>query len=109
MIEVKKIRIFQDPLYNENKTEGLTIALNDIWATQVLIKELKNTGNHYTCKYEVILWDHFGLDLPDMEKVFNIIPSVGETFVTWFILQHLRGYKPFVTKIKFEKEFNGTF
>ena len=44
-----------------------------------------------------------------MEKVFNIIPSVGEAFVTWFILQHLRGYKPFITKIKFEKEFEGTF
>lgn len=42
-----------------------------------------------------------------MEKLFNIIPSVGETFVCWFILQHLRGYKPFVTKITFEKEFNG--
>ncbi|NHN28153.1 DUF3289 family protein [Flavobacterium jejuense] len=105
----QKNKNFSRPIYNENKTEGLTIALNDIWATQVLIKELKNTGNNYTCKYEVILWDHFGLDLPDMEKVFNIIPSVGETFVTWFILQHLRGYKPFVTKIKFEKEFNGTF
>ena len=43
-----------------------------------------------------------------MEKVFNIIPSVGETFVCWFILQHLRGYKPFITKIAFEKEFSGT-
>lgn len=62
---------------------------------------------NYTAKYQVILWDHFGLDIPDMEKLFNIIPSVGETFVCWFILQHLRGYKPFITKITFEKEFNG--
>ena len=53
------------------------------------------------------LWDHFGLDDDDMEKVFNIIPSVGETFVCWFILQHLRGYKPFVTKVTFEKAFKG--
>jgi len=104
-----KNKTFSRPIYNVNKTEGLTIALNDIWATQIVIKELKNTNTTYKCKYEVILWDHFGLDLPDMEKVFNIIPSVGETFVTWFILQHLRGYKPFVTKIKFEKEFEGTF
>lgn len=105
----QKNKNFTRPIYNVNKTEGLTIALNDIWATQIVIKELKNTSKDYTCKYEVILWDHFGLDLPDMEKVFNIIPSVGETFVCWFILQHLRGYKPFVTKIKFEKEFKGTF
>ncbi|MDR3025151.1 DUF3289 family protein [Chryseobacterium sp.] len=55
----------------------------------------------------VTLWDHFGLDLPDMEKKFNIIPSLGEVFVCWFILQHLRGYKPFITKITFTKEFTG--
>lgn len=43
-----------------------------------------------------------------MEKIFNIIPSVGEIFVCWFILQHLRGYKPFITKITFEKELIGS-
>lgn len=102
-----KNKNFSRPIYNINKTEGLTIALNDIWATEVNILELKNENNKYSCKYEVILWDHFGLDKPDMEKVFNIIPSVGETFVCWFILQHLRGYKPFLTKIKFEKTFAG--
>ena len=29
-------------------------------------------------------------------------------FCAWFILQHLRGYKPFITKTAFEKEFSGT-
>lgn len=72
-----------------------------------MLKELKLIDDNYTAKYEVTLWDHFGLDLPDMEKVFNLIPSVGETFVTWFILQHLRGYKPFITKMTFEREFSG--
>ena len=43
-----------------------------------------------------------------MEKIFNIIPSIGETFVCWFILQHLRGYKPFITKITFERELIGS-
>lgn len=104
-----KSKNFTRPVYNENKTEGLTIALNDIWSTEITLKELKSSNdNTYIGKYEVILWDHFGLDKPDMEKIFNIIPSVGETFVTWFILQHLRGYKPFLTKIKFEKEFKGS-
>ena len=36
------------------------------------------------------------------------LAPAGETFVCWFILQHLRGYKPFITKIAFEKEFSGT-
>lgn len=104
---------FNKPAYiwskNWNVLRGETIALNDIWATEIILKELNfKDKNSYSAKYQVILWDHFGLNLTDMEKVFNIIPSVGETFVCWFILQHLRGYKPFITKIAFEKEFSGT-
>ncbi|WP_118975042.1 DUF3289 family protein [Taibaiella koreensis] len=98
---------FSRPIYNNDKTGGLTIALNDIWATEVILTKLDYADGNYTAKYRVTLWDHFGLDKPDMEKIFNIIPSVGEAFVCWFILQHLRGYKPFLTKITFEKEFKG--
>ena len=57
-------------------TDGLTIALNDIWASEVLLKELNFEGNNYTAKYEVILWDYFVLDLPDMKKIFNVILKV---------------------------------
>ncbi|RZJ56197.1 MAG: DUF3289 family protein [Flavobacterium sp.] len=111
-----KKKEFTKPTYSYGKwnevptkaTDGLTIALNDIWAAEVLLKELEFAGDNYIAKYEVILWDHFGLDLPDMEKIFNVIPSVNETFICWFILQHLRGYKPFFTKIKFEKKFDGS-
>ena len=28
-------------------------------------------------------------------------------FAAWFTLQHLRGYKPFITKMRFQKQFNG--
>lgn len=88
---------------------GETIVLNDIWASEIILRELSFTNNeNYTAKYEVTLWDHFGLNLTDMEKIFNIIPSIGETFVCWFILQHLKGYKPFITKITFEKEFKNS-
>ena len=72
-----------------------------------MLKELHFEDDNYTAKYEVILWDHFGLDLPDLEKKFNIIPLAKETFICWFILQHLRGYKPFLTKIQFKKQFKG--
>jgi hypothetical protein len=102
---------FSKPIYSydnlSNVTGGLTIALNDIWAAEVMLTELHFDKDNYKGKYQVTLWDHFGLDLPDMEKVFNLIPSVGETFLTWFILQHLRGYKPFITKMTFEREFSG--
>ena len=28
-------------------------------------------------------------------------------FAAWFTLQHLRGYKPFITKMHFQKQFKG--
>ncbi len=88
---------------SNNLLEGRTLALNDIWATEIILKELKNNGDNYTVKYQVTLWDNFGLDKPDMQKFFYY----GAGFRAWFVLQHLYGYKPFVTKITFEKEFKG--
>lgn len=35
------------------------------------------------------MFDHFGLDYPDIEKYDYDI------FIAWFILQHFRGYKPY--------------
>ncbi|WP_194765673.1 DUF3289 family protein [Tamlana sp. I1] len=103
---------FSKPKYSYDKgywdaTKGLTIALNDIWATEVILTQLKNKEENYTIKYQITLWDHFGLDLPDMRKRFNSYFSVKEAFICWFVLQHLRGYKPFVTKMTFEREFKG--
>lgn len=90
-----------------NVLRGETITLNDIWATEVFITDYHRTEEDYTIKYTVTLWDHFGLDIPDMEKIFNVVPSANEAFACWFVLQHLRGYKPFITKITFEQEFKG--
>ncbi|WP_299261482.1 DUF3289 family protein [uncultured Aquimarina sp.] len=86
---------------DNNLFRGLTIAVNDIWSYEVSIIEYTRKGNGYDIKYEVIYWDHFGLDLPDMQKFY----SLGAGFRGWFFLQHVRGYKPFLTKITFEKEF----
>ena len=80
---------------------GKIIALNDIWTTEVILKELKTGGDTCMVSYQVTLWDHFGLDKPDMEKFY----SYGSGFRAWFVLQHLFGYKPFLTKIQFEKQF----
>lgn len=102
---IEKGKDFTRPIYNNDTFGGLRIALNDIWASEVSITNATLIDENY-CEidYSVILWDHFGLDLPDMEKVFNIIPSVGECFVCWFILQHLRGYRPFITKIPINRK-----
>ena len=34
--------------------------------------------------------------------------NMAQGFCSWFILQHLRGYKPFITKITFERELIGS-
>jgi hypothetical protein len=100
---------FTRPIYNSwtNRIGGLTIATNDIWSTEVAITGYKLEGKEYKVEYRITLWDHFGLDKPDMEKIHNLTPIAAETFICWFILQHLRGYKPFITKIQFERTFEG--
>jgi hypothetical protein len=67
-----------------------------------MLKNYNRTDNNYEATYEITLWDHFGLDLNDIRK-FNFWAG----FRAWFILQHLRGYKPFITKVQFEKTFTG--
>lgn len=89
----------------KNATQGYTIALNDIWSTEVVIKDYELNGNSYKGSYRVTLWDHFGLDAPDPDA--GKVAAYGAGFRTWFILQHFRGYKPFITKITFTKEFKG--
>lgn len=86
---------------NWNVLRGETIALNDIWATEVILKELKIENDDCTVIYKITFWDHFGLDLPDLEKFY----SFGAGFRAWFILQHIYNCKPFLTKIQFEKRF----
>lgn len=98
---------FSSPAYtykkNWNVLRGETIALNDIWATEVYLQTLVfDKSGEIKGKYKVILWDHFGLDKPDLEKFY----SLGAGFRAWFILQHIYAYKPFLTKIVFEREFS---
>jgi hypothetical protein len=91
----------------ENTFVGATIALNDIWATEVTITEydLNECTRKYTGKFQVTLWDHFGLDVDDIK--WYKAAGYLECFMTWFILQHFRGYKPFITKITFDWKFSG--
>lgn len=81
---------------------GLTICMNDTWAYEIkLIKFNKFDNGNYEATYKIALYDHFGLDMPDIEKKYYYLMG----FRYWFILQHIRGFKPFVTKVEFEKTF----
>lgn len=89
----------------KNTFTGITIATNDIWATEVIVKKYTLNNKSYEMIYQVTLWDHFGLDAPDLAA--NKTAAYGSGFRAWFILQHLRGYKPFITKITFERNLKG--
>ena len=89
-----------------NIISGLTIMVNDTWAYKVVISYFNtNDGINYEIKYKVILYDHFGLDMPDLQAHPERLALAG--FKAWFVLQHIRNYKPFITEIAFEKTFKG--
>lgn len=93
----------------KNVLGGRTIATNDVWAREVHLQSFCWTGEYeYKGTYEITFWDHFGLDKPDLEKFFNIVPLIWEVFACWFLLQHCYAKRPFITKISFVKEFSGS-
>jgi Protein of unknown function (DUF3289) len=84
---------------------GLTICINDTWAYEIFITNfIWNSELDYTVSYKVILYDHFGLDLPDLQvNTYYVLAG----FRAWFVLQHLRSFQPFITRVEFDKTLKG--
>lgn len=80
---------------------GLTICMNDTWSYEVLVTKKKEVDDKINITYKIKLFDHFGLDKPDVQKIYKY----GAGFRAWFVLQHARNYKPFITEVEFEKSF----
>lgn len=96
-----------------DKFWGPTIAINDTWAYDVDIQNYTPSADGtYTAELRVILYDHFGLDVPDLDislwKPFKPYGLAG-LFRAWFILQHVRGYRPFITVIDTIHPIEGRF
>jgi len=87
-----------------DEDNGLKIAVNDVWAYEVSITNIEHQGDLFKANVELILYDHFGLDKPDMEKIFKYV-SPG--FNAWWVLQHHHGWKPFITKMTINFEAYG--
>ena len=105
---MKNNKIYQ-PVYNttNDKITGLTICLDGLWGNQIEVKSFSKSGNSYSGVLSFTLYDHFGLDAPDVEK-YGYLAG----FRAWYILQHNKDfngtYKPFVTKINFDIPFSGS-
>jgi hypothetical protein len=104
------------PVYNTrtDKWGGLTIAVNDTWAYEVRLDDYELIGpSSYRAKVNLAIYDHFGLNQADIDgstgKTGNEDPGNHEGFRAWFLLQHVRGFRPFVTKIEFREIFEDSF
>lgn len=98
------------PIYNDNNYEGLKIMMNDTEYSRVFIhsydyisKTKEGQGMFY-----IEVFDHFGLDNEDLIKFQNSWPAqIGRGFVAWWVLQQLKGKKPFRTQMKFLVKLKG--
>jgi len=82
---------------------GLQFCMGDTWAYKVQITGFdRSYNNKCTVQYKVLLYDHFGLNIADIQK-----PQIylGAGFRAWFVLQHIHNYRPFVTVVEFDKKF----
>lgn len=107
---------FRLPMFNDyfkDLTNGETIAINDVWAGKAEITKYEKFGNFFKGTIRITLFDHFGLDAPDIGpdpttghiKPYGMLPG----FRAWFILQHYDrfSYKPFVTVMEMDYPFSG--
>ncbi|MBI0579478.1 DUF3289 family protein [Neobacillus cucumis] len=90
-----------------DRVGGLTITVNDTWGNTVSVKDFSVERNHFKGVMRVRLYDHFGLDQPDVEKVYKNLAG----FRSWFVLQHFDEYdgkyKPFVSVMEMDIPFEG--
>lgn len=94
--------------YNFNNLfNGLMLAVHDMWATEIRVKNYRVQNNIFRGTMSFTLYDHFGLDPSDMAPLDSQgDPQFNATLSgmrSWFILQHYsyynEQYKSFVTKM----------
>lgn len=79
----------------KDKLNGMTLAVDDTSAYEVYVDDYKLTApNTFSCNLRIIVYDNYGLDAADIAKYGTIAG-----FRAWYVLQHVRGYKPFLTKM----------
>jgi len=86
---------------------GLRILINDTEHTIVNVNELSvdlESGD-WSADLYLRIKDNFGLDDADMEKFQDV--NLG--FTSWWILQHVKGFVPFISSIKIKVNVSGNF
>ncbi|NOQ70875.1 MAG: DUF3289 family protein [Crocinitomix sp.] len=73
---------------------GLTFAINDMQMYDIELTNIEYPfKGRYSAQINLIMYDHFGLDETDpTEYTYDV-------FESWFVLQHNRGFQPFITRV----------
>jgi len=84
---------------------GLGITVNQVWSAKAELADyvLDSATRTWMGNLVYTLYDHFGLDWPDIVKHGERhTPQyyTGDFFKAWYILQHYRSAKPFITEMK---------
>lgn len=84
-------------------TTGMTIAVDDTSAYLIYVESYELISPHmYNAILRIEIYDNFGLNPEDIECGYGLLAG----FRSWFILQHARGYKPFLTKMVYRLHIN---
>jgi len=101
---------------------GLGITVNQVWAVKAELQDYSTDSAHWQGDLVYTLYDHFGLDWTDIKtkgdwiKPFAPTPADlfrdvaitgGNCFKAWYILQHFRRARPFITEMKTKKRVGG--
>ena len=88
-----------------DKVGGLGITVHQVWAAEARLNyyTYPGAGGVSTFDLEYIFYDHFGLDWEDVlkngERRFPQYHT-GDFFKCWYVLQHYRSARPFVTAMR---------
>ncbi|MEQ8199000.1 MAG: DUF3289 family protein, partial [Clostridiaceae bacterium] len=105
----KRIMLTERPIFNTitDIYQGLTITIDDTWANNIEVRNYSLVDKNFEGTIHFTIYDHFGLDKPDVEKEYVFLGG----FRSWFLLQHYNQfnsiYKPFVTVIEIDVPFEG--
>jgi Protein of unknown function (DUF3289) len=105
-MNAESLKQMANPHFNtwSDTAGGLQIAVNDVWAYDINLDSYDRAGDQFEALVTLNLHDHFGLDRPDVEKIYGQLRG----FRAWYVLQHLRGYKPFVVDIPVSHRIKGS-
>ena len=75
-----------------DKLNSMSISVDDTSAYEVFVEDYQLVAKDaFSCKLRIKIYDNYGLDKADVDK-FN-----WKGFRAWYVLQHVKGYRPFLT------------